>query len=299
MTAPRSKTSRAALAVARFFAIGLFLFAVKHLVAGEEPPRPLVVNVAEGASDVEVDAAIDEAILVDVALRAGLAKTDAVVRMRMLERMALVEDVSKDPAGAVDRAIAMGLPAQDGIARARLADSARRMLEQGEDVTPTDDEIAAHIEGRPEVYREPGRVTFRQIFLSRDTRGARLEADVDRIGKQLAASPRDASPVTMADPWPWTADGVSISVKRLDAMVGEGFGARVSAAEIGAWSGPLRSSFGVHFVYLLGREGDRVASPGEVRARATETMKEQRRDERLRARLASLRGRYRVTVEAQ
>jgi hypothetical protein len=287
--------------LARFFAAGVALFALRlALFPPEEPPRPLVVEVAAGASEPEIAAAIDESILVDLAVRAGWSRSDAVVRERMLKSLAVVEDVDANPGAAIERAIAMGLPERDLIARARLAASARRALEHaGSEPEITESEIVAHVRANEGRYRTAARVSFRQLFLSADVRGARLDADAASLAERLAtASPADlASLRALADPWPWTTEGTSISATRLDAVAGEGFGEAVVRAPIAEWSGPIRSSFGLHFVRLDTREEGRLPEPHEVRARVEEEIRADRRSARCSAALRRLRARYAVSLE--
>src|SRR5688500_18351251 len=107
--------------LARCFAAGLALAAVRWAVLPpEEPERHLVVRVDASADGSEVERATDDAVLLDVALRAGWARSDGVVRSRMLGSLAVVEDVEADPDGAVENALAMGLPSKDVLARTRL-----------------------------------------------------------------------------------------------------------------------------------------------------------------------------------
>lgn len=287
--------------LARFFAAGVALFVLRlALFPPEEPLRPLVIEVAAGASEPEISAAIDESILVDLAMRAGWSRSDAVVRERMLKSLAVVEDVDANPGAAIERAIAMGLPERDLIARARLAASARRALEHaGPTPEITNDEIVAHVRANEGRYRTAARVSFQQIFLSADVRGARLDPDAASLAERLAtASPADLAALrTLADPWPWTTEGTSISETRLDAIAGEGFGKEVVRAPIARWTGPIRSSFGLHFVRLDAREEGRLPEPHEVRARVEEEIRAERRSARCSSALRRLRARYAVSLE--
>jgi PPIC-type PPIASE domain len=300
--APVSATApRTLRLLARFFAAGFALFVLRLvLFPPEEPLRPMVVEVAEGASEPEISAAVDESILVDLAVRAGWPRSDAVVRERMLKSLAVVEDVESNPGAAVERAILMGLPERDLIARARLAASARRALEHAGPLPEiTDDEIVAHVRANDGRFRTAARVRFGQLFLSADARGARLAEDAASLAERLeTASPADlASLRALADPWPWTPEGTSISEARLDALVGEGFGEAVARAPIARWTGPIRSSFGLHFVRLDAREEGRLPEPHEVRARVEEEIRADRRAARYASALRRLRARYAVSLE--
>lgn len=298
---PSGRRGRAWRLVARFFVAGAVLLATRRAVWPEgAQARPLPVAVPGAASSAEVAALVDEAILVDVATDAGWARSDAVVRERLLASLAVVESVGADPNAAVDRAIALGLHRSDVVARRRLAAEARRSIERSApDPPPSLDEVSAEIAAHPERYRVPSRVRFRQVFLSAARRGASLDEGAAAVLARLRAAP-ETPPEALAalsDPWPWGGASGATSTDRLDAIYGDGFGRALERAELRAWIGPVRSGFGVHLVRVDERDEGRVQSPREAFGRASEEIRSERRNERFEARMRDLRRRYRVLVE--
>src|SRR5689334_441974 len=96
--------------VIRCVALGVALAMARRLLLPVgETERALVVHVDAGAPADEVARAEQEAMLLDVATRAGWARSDGVVRARMLSNLSVVEDVTNDPNRAVEIALAMGL----------------------------------------------------------------------------------------------------------------------------------------------------------------------------------------------
>ncbi len=256
--------------VARFFVLGAILLGgVRLLGARLEARRDLVVQVPEAATQAEIDAAVDEALLVDLALRAGFAHADPVVRSRILTALAAARDESSDPESTVRRGIEMGLPAQDPIARARLVSLATRALAASSGARPDASDIARELDDHEVSYARPARVRFEQLFLSAEARGVRLDADARAAATWLHdhPGPTEGELATMGDPWPWTSPRAMESVGRLDALLGPGTGRSIADAPVGAWSGPIRSSFGVHFVRVLERS-EAIAAPTDAVPRA-------------------------------
>lgn len=280
----------------RFFAAGAILVASRQLVgAGEPPRRPLTVEVPENADEQTVEAAIDEALLLDFAIRAGWHRSDAVVRERLVRNLAVAGDADGATNETIDRAIGLGIHLRDPIARSRLVDSARRALERTEgEPEPTLEQVKRAVEDDPERYRVSARVRFQQVFLSFQRRANKIDDDARDIERRIAGGA--AGVEALSDPWPWTATGTWQSTDRLDGALGEGFGAALAEAPLGRFTGPIRSSFGLHFVRVEAREDAHEPPPEAVRARVTENLSTSRRDARLNERIAVLRQGYAVTV---
>jgi parvulin-like peptidyl-prolyl isomerase len=63
--------------------------------------------------------------------------------------------------------------------------------------------------------------------------------------------------------------------------------------------GPVRSSYGLHLVWVDERSPARVPPLAAVRSQVAHRLLAERGEERLRARLRTLRARYEITVEAE
>lgn len=280
--------------VGRFAVIGAALFGARRWLVSDEPPRrSLVVQVDASSTDAEVARAVDDAILLDVALEAGWARSDAVVRERIRKSLEAVEDVS-DPERTIERGLAMELPSRDPVARTRLVSVARATLEApGADRPVPEEAIAAWLHAHPGALDVPPRATFDAIFLSRARRGDRLDQDASAAASTLAADPEATVP---SDPMPVSFRG-SIDVSRLDALVGEGFGAAVLASPRDAWSSPIPTLFGVYLVRVRDVEATRTPSSAEARGRVSESIQADERERAFDRRMDALRARYDVAIE--
>ena len=281
--------SRLSLA-ARFVLLGAAAFGAKWAIMGPPDRRPLTVEVPANASGAELDRAVDEAILLDVAERARLPEADAVVRERLVRSLAVVEDVS-DANAAVARGVALGLHRQDVVARERLLADARELVVAGRaPPPPTDEEARAFLAAHAEAYTAPARVQFRQLFLSRERRGETLRADAAALAEALSSAGPD---VVAGDAWAWTTAGGHYTIARLDALAGAGFGEQVMNAPAGKWSGPIESSFGLHFVWVTAHTPPAPPSATEL-SRARADLSEQERALYRAARVRALRDQYEV-----
>ncbi|TNF36228.1 MAG: peptidyl-prolyl cis-trans isomerase [Deltaproteobacteria bacterium] len=182
--------------------------------------------------------------------------------------------------------------------RRRLAERALREVDRRALRDPTEAEQAAWLAAHRERYARPARVRFAQVFLSRDRRGERLEADAAALLVRLRAedpSPQEA--VRMGDPL-LVARGVeSANVPDLDKTYGDGFAAAIEAAPPGAWSGPFSSSYGLHLVRVITQVPAREPRLDDVRAAVRGDWRAAHREEARAAQLAKLREAREVVIE--
>jgi hypothetical protein len=279
-----------------FLALGSVLVAARRAVSAHAPERPeLVVRVPADASDGEMQRSVDDAVLVDAAVRSGWARTDPLVIDRLRRNMRFAEgDVASN---AVDRALALGMHRSDPIVRRRLAKRTRDVLSvRSAQHPPSDDELLAYARAHRHRFERPATVSFSHVLLSRQRHEGRLEADVRMLRTRLSAATRGEGE-RLSDPWlhPYRFD--AINLERIDAHFGVGFARQLSEARERAWVGPLRSSFGLHFVWIEGRT-DRLLPPlASMRAALTDALEQEQRPQALRDGLASLRAGYHLVVE--
>jgi hypothetical protein len=270
------------------FALGGVLLVGLGRACGHDPGRAALRVEVPAGSDAAVEVAIDEALLLDAAERAQWPRRDAIVRARIAALLGAIDD-DGDPEAAIDRAIAQGLHRRDPIARRRLVLAATRALGDGADPAAWSDALLAEYGGHPERYTSATRTEFTQVFVSCDgDRDDDCEREAASIAAALEGAPADVA-ITGADPWPWTRPGVAYASARLDALFGAGFGAAIASAPVGRWSGPHRSAFGLHLVYVQARHGGEVRTIAEVLPRLQATLEQGRRDDAVRAALDALR----------
>jgi peptidyl-prolyl cis-trans isomerase C len=133
---------------------------------------------------------------------------------------------------------------------------------------PTDEEIEAFFSLRKERYRLPAVVSFAQVYVSSDQRGA----DAERFATELLArlQTEDPDPKELAswgDPIMLDPFYSGLTEKDVSAAFGGDFSTEVVALETGQWGGPLPSGYGLHLVKVERREDSRIPDWTEIRAR--------------------------------
>jgi hypothetical protein len=178
-----------------------------------------------------IDARVREEVLYREALSVGLDENDMVVRRRMVQKMEmLTQDI------------------------ALLAD-------------PTDLELTAFFEERPDDYRLPPRISFSHIYFNEDRRGSTTEDDARQALAQIQAeSPQPETAPERGDRFMLQYDYPLSSPQEVQRLFGGRFAEAVMELEPG-WHGPIVSGYGLHLVNIRGREEGRLPEYTEVRER--------------------------------
>jgi len=250
-----------------------------------------------------VEAEIDDEVLLREARARGIEARDPVVRARLARNIGFLrgEDERETRAGAarrVDDALALGLERSDLVVRRRLIERMRAQLVASVLATPSEAELEARFARERGRVAGPTRVRLSHVFLSRDRRGASLEADARRLRARLeadglaldAAIPRgDAFLLGHALPARTQAE--------LEREFGASFAREVFALEPGRVSEPIASSYGLHLVVVHERSAGGQARLEAERARIAAELTREREAAALRFALDALRARYEIRVQ--
>jgi parvulin-like peptidyl-prolyl isomerase len=205
------------------------------------------------------------------------------------EFRALVADFLKEELLARE-AREMGLDQNDTYVRRRLAQKVEFLVQDASRlIEPSEDDLRKFHAAHQELFRDEARVSFTQIYFSREHRDdmaaarARLESNADpkALGDRimLEAEYSDASPQTVA------------------AVFGGDFAAALFALPPGGWHGPIGSGFGLHLVRLADKKPPRQLAFAEVRAQVAERWRDQRQRETNEAYFVSLLKKYDIVVD--
>ena len=165
---------------------------------------------------------------------------------------------------AAREAIAMGLDRDDPIVRRRLRQKFEFAAEDSIDLAPPSDaELQAWLAGHPASFQIEPSVAFRQLSDSR------------MLPAEVAASPRS----------------------EVARIFGDAFADNVLKVEPGVWTGPIRSTYGVHRVLVLERTPGRQLTLAEARALVEREFSVDRRRRHLEAIYTKLLADYQVVVE--
>ncbi len=166
--------------LAHFFVLGAGIFLLSTLVGeSDEPPDQIVVSVGQIDRLVEtwqrtwqrpptraeleglVEDHIREEILYREAIALGLDRDDTIIRRRLRQKM---EFLSQDLVGQVE---------------------------------PTDAELRTYLRENADAYQIEPRVTFQQIYLNRERRGANAEDDARRLLADLQSNDGPVEPLAL------------------------------------------------------------------------------------------------------
>ncbi len=265
-----------------FLALGLIIFAVYHLLNRSNQPEPDKIVVTQArieqlsglftktwqrpptAAELKglIDDYVKEEILYREALTLGLDIDDTVIRRRMRQKMEFLSD-------AVIRSL-----------------------------TPADEELQAYLRANPSKFEIEPQIAFEQVFLNPDRRGDRIEEDAASILEALNShAPGDATTLGDATLLPYELGATS--TKRISQTFGPQFAKAVDLLAPGAWTGPIKSTFGMHLVRVNKREPGRVPALSEVRDAVKREWTQEQRKKLEDKHFAELLKRYKVSIERQ
>lgn len=245
-----------------------------------------------------LDQEIDEELLYREALARHLDVSDRSIQWWLIKKMRFVaEDPNLDEAELYQQAKELGLDDDDVVIRRILAQKMRLVSELAEGpVEPTEEEVQAYFDENKEDWIRPERVSVRHVFLSRDRRGADVEADANELLEQLdGAGPGDAE--TLGDPFPLGRHHRARSEVQLAKLFGPDFAREVMDLPTERWVGPVESAYGSHLVYVDEKIGSELSSLDSVRNQVSRRLAAERRAAVLERELARMRDKYEIVIE--
>jgi peptidyl-prolyl cis-trans isomerase C len=266
-----------------FIALGLLLLLVQR-VQRALSPRP-----ADRSAVIEIGRAEVQGVRADLARRLGRAPTAAeldAALARLVDDEVLLREARR-----------RGLDQGDVIVRRRLIQKMEILAEALSPPLPppSDEELRALRDRKPERFREPGRVALEHVFVSRDRHGARAAAAAESLRQRLVAG---AEAAELGEPFPRGRSFGPLTEAQLAGIFGAELARAAMALPQGTWSAPLPSSYGLHLVRVSAREEPRLPEVAEQRERLTAAFHEARREERQRRAIEALRSRYSVRLPA-
>jgi peptidyl-prolyl cis-trans isomerase C len=195
-------------------------------------------------------------------------------------------------------ALRLGLDADDVIVRRRLAQKVA-FLNQDivEEAAPTDAELRAYYERNRAAYAAPDLVTFEHVYFSPDRRGEGLDAAAAQALEQLTRTDGSPQPGELGDTFMLARVYTDTPLTDLELNFGQQFAETMRTLPTGRWVGPVESALGAHIVRIDSRR-EATAPPYEsVVERVHEDFVAERRRVANAAWIESLRERYRIEVE--
>ncbi|MHC4849767.1 MAG: peptidyl-prolyl cis-trans isomerase [Planctomycetota bacterium] len=189
------------------------------------------------------------------------------------------------------------LDKEDAIVRRRMQQKLEFMLEDiAGQVTPTEQELQAFLAANADRFRKEPRFSFRHIYFSADKRD---DAAGDARALLAKLKPKtDTS--SLGDRLMMIAPEFRDAPQREVARAfGREFSELLAQAPLSVWSGPIRSGYGLHLVFLSSRADGRIARLDEVREAVVREWGVVKRAELNDALYRKLRKKYAVVVERE
>ena len=196
-------------------------------------------------------------------------------------------------------AVAMGLDKDDTIIRRRLAQKLQFLTQDLiSPKPPTEEELQSYFEAHMDRYQPPDLITLTHVFFDPDKRGDRTLKDAETVKAELIAlkqPPQDAR--SYGDPFMLQSYYPERSEAELAKLFGSGFAQPVFELAPQQWHGPVLSGYGTHLVYVHDRRESEPPKFSEVEAQVRQDWESEKRAQLNEQYIASLMGRYDVTIE--
>lgn len=190
-------------------------------------------------------------------------------------------------------AMNMGLDENDTIIRRRLRQKLEFLVDDFATAQPDDDQLLGFLEENPELFREDALLSFEHVVFTEDgeDRAATLFDEL-RAGAEvdlLAETDSTLLPGRFLD----------ASEKEVSALFGDAFTEALAASGVDGWTGPVRSSVGIHLVNVENFTTSRVPPLDEIRDSVAREWVAHRRRTAQTTFFDQLRSQYEITVELE
>ena len=240
-----------------------------------------------------VEWALDRDMLLQRAIDLELHLTDAVIRERLIRNMqflGLDEDRTSDE--LFETALAMRLHLEDTACKRRLVEQVKQQLVAANPFpAPTQQEVYAEFEQRRADLTRP-LAGFIHVYFPFDKAG-----EVDRVKEAVAGQPISPTHARhLGTPFKMGHHFTRLKPEQLDLFFGRAFADELLNPSLkpGAWYGPLRSTHGLHLVWLDAIEASPVQTADDVYEKLERDLTVKARGAALEEALKQLRLQYEV-----
>jgi hypothetical protein len=268
----------------RFFALGAVIFLVAALRTAPDDRDAAGRRIVVTAGDVQH-------------LADGFARTWQ--RAPTADELhGLVDEYVRDEVYYRD-AIALGLERDDAVVRRRLRQKMEFVVEDAvAGPPPTEAELQAWLDAHPDDFRREPEVSFRQLYLDFDRRGAHADNDARALVARLARAGPDFDTKGLGDSIMLASDFDHVTESEVAKTFGDAFARALAALPVSEWRGPIASGYGLHVVFVRNRTPGRIPALAEVRDAVARERTSAQRTRMVDDAYAALRKRYEVVIES-
>ena len=241
-----------------------------------------------------VAAELDRDMLFQRALELDIHLYDTVVYQRLIRNMHFLQMAEgKTERELYEEALEMRLHLGDEVVKRRLIQVMEQLLLAGNPpVEPTDEQIMKEFASRAEELRRPPRYSIEHLYFSRE-REAEIESVVATV-QQEKLSAREAR--RLSSPFLPGYEFKRQTPDQLARHFGASFVENLQGEQpqAGQWVGPVRSTYGLHYVWVSAIEPEREALLEEVHLQLRRDLESRARSEALQNAIEVLRANYEV-----
>jgi peptidyl-prolyl cis-trans isomerase C len=185
-------------------------------------------------------------------------------------------------------ALKLGLDKNDIIIKRRLSQKIG-FLKQEQLRVPTDKEVEDYFRENKLSYAIPKRFSFTHIYFNTDKDG------INRALRALEAW-NNGSELSYGDPFLLGKNFSLKTSKEVARDFGSNFSKEIERVSINNWSGPLKSSYGSHLVFVTSVVDEIMPSLKEVRSTLVADLQVKQKEENFTLYLEELRNEYKIQV---
>ncbi len=154
-------------------------------------------------------------------------------------------------------ALFMNLDHNDEIIKRRLAQKMEFLSDDlAESLQPTEDMLQEYYKKNKENYAKPSVFTFKQVYFSENKRASAIE--------DAKIALENEQPENLGDHLYYPTQYTETDALKIATDFGYAFAASLDTLAIGKWSGPVRSGYGIHIVFIENKQPSGFYSYEEV-----------------------------------
>lgn len=297
-----------------FIALGSLLFYLQGVLFPE--PRPVIGPLSparlealqqqwfsstgrlptEQQSARMVAAELDRDMLFQRAVELDLHLYDTVVYQRLLRNMRFLQlGEGKSDQELYQQALAMRLHLGDEVVKRRLIQVMEQLLLAANPPAPvTGEQLQQEFDARREELRRPPRYSIEHLYFNRE-REAEIDLVIATIQEQqldVDAARKFSSPFLPG--YRFTRQSPDQLARHFGGAFVENL--RATDPQPQSWRGPVRSTYGLHYVWVEDVEAAREATLEEVRSQLLRDLESRARAEALRSSIDAMRENYEVRL---
>lgn len=247
-----------------------------------------------------VNALIDQEVLFRYALELGM-QDDPTVQRRLAQ---IAKFVAENPHESISqqegarRAMEIGLHKSDVVIRRILADGARRLIRAVVLIRqPSEEMLEVYRQQHSDEFMRAGTTHITHVMvnsLAHGPQSAERAKELQRRIESEALAP--AAAIALGDEAFIPGALPPLSDKDLERHFGSRFVDALRGAPVEAWTGPIRSRYGHHVVFVHERGNAYLPPLAEIEDKVRQHLLQDRADEWLALRLQQLRAAYEIVV---